>query len=127
MIKYIVCGVEMELPNFTLAEARCHGLNPNGSVHDCGLIILEPDFLLCLGLVRRRYDRPIFMSSWTRCLIHNADVGGSVTDQHLLGRAADLLPVRGGDIGRLRRICDQVFPYTEHHNSFIHCDVRRVQ
>ncbi len=124
MIEYIVDGVPMVLQNFTLAEARCHGLNPDGSTHDCGLIILDPDFLLCLGLVRAEYDHGIFMSSWTRCLGHNTDVGGSDTSKHPLGRAGDLMPIEGGSMPRLRRICDKVFPYREHHNLFIHCDVR---
>lgn len=124
MIPYIVDGVAYRLLNFSLAEARCHGKNPDGSIHDCGLIILDPDFLLCLGLVRTKYKRPIYMSSWTRCWQHNADVGGAGSSKHPLGRAGDLMPVVGGDMRSLRRICDEMFPYRIHRHRYIHCDVR---
>ncbi len=123
-IEYIVDGAAMRLDNFSLAEARCHGKNPDGSIHDCGLIILEPDLLLCLGLVRVRYDGTIFVSSWTRCREHNSDVGGVETSKHPQGRALDLMPAPEKNMPRLRRICDEVFPYTMHHDRFIHCDLR---
>lgn len=124
MIEYIVNGVVTQLQNFTLAEARCHGFNSDGSIHDCGLIVLDPDFLLCLGLVRIEYGLPIRMESWTRCRKHNIDIGGSSTSKHPLGRAGDLMAVSGGDRLRLWRICDKIFPYRIHYTNSIHCDVR---
>lgn len=123
MIPFWQDGVLYTLENFELYEVRCRG--DNG--HDCGLMILDPELLYLLGRVRIRYDMPVVVTSWTRCWLHNGEVGGSDTSKHPLGRAVDLkaMPVaRGGDMTLLRRICKQVFPYIKDYVGHIHCDVR---
>ncbi len=124
MIKYTVNDIVIFLNNFELYEVRCHGDDGRGGIHDCGLMILDPEFLFPLGVVRVRYDMPIVMNSWTCCWVHNAEVGGSDTSKHPLGRAGDLAAAVGGDMPLLREICRDVFPYTIDGPGYIHCDVR---
>lgn len=116
---YIAHGVEKVLENFTLYEARCHGVD-----HDCGVIILDPELLSCLDRVRVKYGMPIIVNSWTRCREHNAAVGGAAQSYHMNGRAADLTATAGGDMMTLRRICRAVFPFAIDYENYIHCDVR---
>ena len=107
------------LENFSLGEARCHGES-----HDCGLTILGPDLTAALSEVRRLYDKPIIVTSWTRCKEHNAAVGGSERSYHLNGRAVDLKAARDDDSVHLREVCRDVFSFTKHYAFHIHCDVR---
>lgn len=43
-----------------------------------------------LDPAREALRKPICVNSGFRCTIHNLEVGGSVTSQHLLGEAADV-------------------------------------
>lgn len=56
----------------------------------CGLNKV-PDHVLSMANKARYYaDRPIYVNSWTRCIVHNNDVKGSPTSSHLDGYALDV-------------------------------------
>ncbi len=112
------------LPHFTLGEARCKGWTEKFGQHDCGLTNLDPDLTAALSEVRRLYDKPIRVRSWTRCIDHNMEVGGKTDSYHLNGRAVDLKATEGGDMVHLREVCRVVFPFAKNYSGHIHCDVR---
>ncbi len=120
----IVIWTAKFLDNFALYEARCHGQARDGSIHDCGLVIIDVEFCEAMAKVRKLYGMPIHMGSWTRCWDHNEEVGGKDLSYHLNGRAGDLQPAIGGDMILLRQVCKSVFPYTKDYDRHIHCDVR---
>lgn len=51
-----------------------------------------------LDPVREAYGRPIVVNSGYRCDKHNAAVGGVKNSQHLVGQAADIVPVQGSKL-----------------------------
>ena len=68
-------------PYFTDDEFRCP---------DCGLFIPNDQLRTLLEQAREALGRPIVIDSGTRCLIHNAQVGGRPNSAHLTGEAADV-------------------------------------
>ena len=106
--------------NFSRSEFECRC--------GCGLCIADFALVALLQELRTYYDRTIFIDSATRCEQHNADAGGGVTSQHLLGLAADIrvsgissdqvqaeLRSRAGDRWGIGS-----------YDAFTHIDVRRV-
>lgn len=106
--------------NFSRSEFECKC--------GCGLCIADYALVALLQQLRDSWGRPLHIDSATRCEVHNADEGGGVTSQHLLGLAADI------------RI-DTVSPDVVHDSlvdlagdrwgigryaTFTHIDVRRV-
>jgi uncharacterized protein YcbK (DUF882 family) len=63
-----------------------------------------------LDTIRDAYGAPIYVVSGYRTPEHNGAVGGAQASQHMLGRAADIRPVRcgPGDIERLRDIVEDL-------------------
>jgi hypothetical protein len=76
----------MAWKHFLASEFRCHGLNPDGSVHDCGLQAVDPSLVDILDDIRDHElaDYPMVVTSGSRCPIHNADVGGKLNSEHLV-------------------------------------------
>ncbi len=103
------------IPNFSLREVRCKC--------GCGLVILQPELLICTYNLRMRYGKPVIMRSWTRCLAHNEAVGGKGDSYHLFGKANDPTPADGIN-DRFRAICHDCFPYVLDYDDFCHCDTR---
>jgi hypothetical protein len=109
------------IPKFKLIEARCQ---------HCWLVILEPDLLEKLHILRSAWGSPITAPSWTRCRVHNADVGGVLNSYHLNGRAVDLRPkilpgqIESSIIGSFAEVAKLYFPFVLRHERYIHCDVR---
>ena len=72
--------------NFSLSEFECK----------CGCKMPKDVFenvkMLAIHLqtFRHTFNAPITINSSYRCVEHNRSVGGSVTSQHLLGKAADI-------------------------------------
>lgn len=56
----------------------------------CGKIVLVPSFLDAMDELREGMNRPMIITSWTRCRRHNQSVGGSKLSSHLIGKAADI-------------------------------------
>jgi hypothetical protein len=67
-------------------EFRCHGTNPDGSVHDCGLNVIDPKLVDICDEVRKALGVPLVIASGSRCPIHNEDVGGAPHSAHLKGQ-----------------------------------------
>ena len=63
----------------------CHGFEPGGIVHNCGLNLFDPKMRAILNAGRERYGRPIIINSGCRCEAHNAAVGGSRHSAHRIG------------------------------------------
>lgn len=112
------------IPNFELGEARCHGFH-NEVPHDCGLVILQPELLVCVDEFRTRWAEPITVGSWTRCDYWNAFVGGVDDSRHKNGWAFDPKPV-GGDLNEFEELARDCFPFVLRYATFLHCDIRDV-
>ena len=56
----------------------------------CATDEVELDFLYKLQVARTLAGIPFHISSGTRCVTHNKNVGGSQNSSHLIGRAADI-------------------------------------
>jgi uncharacterized protein YcbK (DUF882 family) len=57
----------------------------------CGGFIFNAALLIALEDVRERFNQPVTVTSSTRCLKHNAAVGGKDSSYHLTGFAADIV------------------------------------
>ena len=86
-----------------------------------------------LDPVRAQYGKPIKVNSGYRCPLKNIAVGGVAHSQHLLGEAADVVPIENGklkieNLQRLARIIvengkfDQLILYP----TFIHVSYKRA-
>lgn len=67
--------------HFTTAEFACH---------HCGKVVVEPELVRRLEVLRGILGRPITIVSGYRCAVHNRAVGGARGSKHVLGQAADL-------------------------------------
>lgn len=56
----------------------------------CGLDNWSQETMDKMHLAREIYGRPIVVSSWCRCPVHNAKIGGSPTSSHPTGVAVDI-------------------------------------
>lgn len=56
----------------------------------CGLMNIDPELLRLLDLIREKLDRPLSISSGSRCPAHNQKEGGKKNSAHLKGLAVDL-------------------------------------
>jgi hypothetical protein len=63
----------------------CHGIEPGGIIHNCGLNAFDPKMRDILNLGREKYGKPIIVSSGCRCKAHNAAIGGARRSGHLPG------------------------------------------
>lgn len=86
-----------------------------------------------LDPARQKYGGPVLVNSGYRCPKHNAEVGGVPRSQHMVGEAADVVPIENGklkieNLQRLARIIvengrfDQLIIYP----TFIHVSWKRV-
>lgn len=87
-----------------------------------------------LDPARERLGMPIRVNSGYRCAKHNRKVGGGAASQHLLGEAADVVPVNSekgkvkSELERLVRIIkeqgafDQLIVYP----TFVHVSYKRI-
>ena len=116
--------------NFSIAEFECK----------CGCIM--PDEVLYnvvklvnqLQTIRDVIKTPIQINSAYRCRKHNKAIGGSVSSQHILGKAADIV-VRGYDPSL------EIYPLIEElikeglilqgglgdYSTFTHYDIRKTK
>ena len=72
--------------NFSLSEfeCRCGCKMPKDVFENVKMLAIH------LQTFRHTFNAPITINSSYRCVEHNRSVGGSVTSQHLLGKAADI-------------------------------------
>ena len=62
---------------FQIAEFACRC--------GCGLSKVDPKLIEILDSVRTIFGRPIIITSGTRCVTHNAAIGGAKNSAHLIG------------------------------------------
>ena len=115
-------------PSFNTREFRCR----DGT----DTILVDEALTVVLQCIREHFGKAVTITSGYRTPEHNAEVGGSKSSQHLLGRAADfyvegvpvatvaayaetLLPGRGG-IGRYPK--DAKHP--KRMTGWVHIDTR---
>jgi uncharacterized protein YcbK (DUF882 family) len=85
----------MILRYFQLIEFACR---------HCGVVHMDPAYLLEVDELRHRYGRSLFVNSGYRCPVHNAEVSATgLTGPHTTGCASDLR-VSHGDAFALLQI-----------------------
>ena len=57
----------------------------------CGLLNMAEDHMMMLTEARKIANIPFMISSGSRCVKHNAAVGGHSTSEHLIGKATDIV------------------------------------
>lgn len=99
--------------DFSFSEFKCKC---------CGAFARRDKLVEKLQEVRDTVKMPIIVTSGTRCVPHNREVGGVDTSDHLDGLAAD---IRCKDMYLLLRVCLKVFKRVGigPQMSFIHVDV----
>ena len=101
---------------FKPQEVACHGT---------GRLLIVPEFLDRIDLLRRMLGSPIRLLSGYRSPYHNARVGGAVFSRHLKADAGDLSTV-GLDRKELLRLARSVgFTGMGYYNTFLHIDLGR--
>ena len=68
-------------PHFLEVELACRC---------CGRLLVQPELINKLELLRRLVGKPVLVNSGYRCPTHNRAVGGVVNSFHLRGKAADI-------------------------------------
>lgn len=87
-----------------------------------------------LDPARERLGMPIRVNSGYRCVKHNRKVGGVAASQHLLGEAADVVPVNSekgivkSELERLVRIIKEqgTFDQLIVYGTFVHVSYKRI-
>lgn len=83
-------------PNFTPLEIACRC----GGKFCAGEVVFTTAFMDAIQGVRSDLGEPLYSSSWHRCPMHNAAIGGAANSQHKI-IAADLYAPPGSE-GRNR-------------------------
>lgn len=109
-------------------------LSKNFSRHEfkcpcCNTLKLNPRLTIALQDLRDLAGEPILILSGYRCQNHNANVGGAVHSQHMLGRAADIR-IMNHNTEEMAQLAEQVPAF--HHGGIgtytgqnrIHVDIR---
>ena len=106
---------------FSDAELTCHccGTYPTEG--------MDSNLLDLLDEIRETVGGPVNLSCAYRCPAHNAEVGGVVNSQHVLGTAADVIVPDGWTVDELADLAvrlgaDGVGRYYD--AGFVHVDVR---
>ena len=87
-----------------------------------------------LDPARERLGMPIRVNSGYRCAKHNRKVGGVAASQHLLGEAADVVPVNSekgkvkSELERLVRIIKEQGAFDQQivYPTFVHVSYKRI-
>jgi len=90
----------------------------------CGFNNIDEDLVLDLDLLRSSLERPLFITSASRCNKHNKDIRGSPTSSHLLGLAIDIRVFSSSDrFSLLSKLLDFQFKRIGIYKNFIHVDI----
>ncbi len=93
----------------------------------CGLYNITPEALALLELIRVKLDRPIFVSSGSRCKPRNELEGGSKNSMHLKGMAFDIVTKNGKEkIEVIKAAMECGVLGLGVGSSFIHVDARKT-
>lgn len=103
--------------HFTRSEFKCPC---------CDFDTVDVELIKLLEDLRDCYNRPILISSGSRCPTHNARVGGSKRSQHKYGKAADIVVV-GVHENEVADYLEKLYPAKYgigHYPGRTHIDVR---
>lgn len=92
----------------------------------CGYVNTVDELIVVLDKLREHFDKPVVITSGTRCTAHNKAVGGAKASQHLYGTAADI-KVKDVSPVEVHKYLITTYP-NEYgigmYNTFTHIDVR---
>ena len=85
----------MSICEYSLRRDSTRQLSPSFRVREFGckgsdVVLLDEELVVLLQCIREHFGKPVHITSGYRTPEHNAEVGGSKSSQHLLGRAADI-------------------------------------
>jgi len=68
-------------------------------------------------------NRPLYMTNWFRCDLHNIEEGGSPDSKHKYGFAVDLIPPRGMELTELEFRAKPYWDYVQIYpkKNIVHC------
>lgn len=116
-----------------LAEEGCrlseHFLEEEFACHCCGMVMVHPDLVQKLEVLRQMAGAPVVVTSGYRCTGYNKAVGGVDNSYHTLCMAADVW-IYGMSTQQLAEMAEQVSfegigVYPE--QGFVHVDVREYR
>lgn len=101
--------------HFNEKEFACHGDN---------LIMLYPELIYRLELLRKEAGKPISVNSGYRSPQYNKKIGGAKNSQHMVGKAADI-KIQGLTPSQVAKLAEKVgFRGIGTYDTFTHVDVR---
>jgi|GEM_PF-325103 len=106
-------------PHFTREELACH---------HCGQLVVQPELLAGLEILRLRVGSPVVVQDGYRCPAHNLQVGGVSDSEHCRGMAADV-HILGCSLQQMFDLALLVPEFARggigvYDGGFIHVDVR---
>ena len=88
-------------PHFHVREFRCKDGTDTVMVDEALTVVLQ--------CIREHFGKAVTITSGYRTAAHNAEVGGSKSSQHLLGRAADIR-VQGVSVEDVAAYAESLMP-----------------
>ena len=106
------------MKHFTRQEFACHC--------QCGRDTVDYKLAEVLDAIREHFGVPVKVTSGTRCSEYNSYIGGTLTSQHLFGKAADI-QVEGVKPAVVADFAETLLDEggLGRYNSFTHVDVRK--
>ena len=89
----------------------------------CGFDTVDALLLEALREIRIYFGEPVHVTSAARCSNHNANVGGGLKSQHLVGRAADI-QVKNTDPSDVADYAEDLGLSVGRYATFTHVDTR---
>lgn len=106
-------------------------LTANFSLHEfackcgCNTVMLHPDLLNKLQLLRNKVGKSLTINSGYRCPQHNKNVGGVKDSLHMKGQAVDIKLVNGLSVDTFAKLAEEIgFKGIGKYNTFLHVDIR---
>ena len=109
--------------NLSRSEFAC-----KGKTCGCSQDTIDYKLVEIIQDVRDHFGKSVTITSGNRCPIHNAEIGGAKSSQHLLGRAGDV-QVSGVDAGDVYEYVDGKYPTSlglGKYKTFTHIDTRNL-
>jgi zinc D-Ala-D-Ala carboxypeptidase len=89
--------------------------------------MMDHEFMAKLQALRDAFGRSLTITSGFRCPDHNKAIGGEPDSYHLLGKAADIACIMGGDKYKLVRIAMSLgFGGLGIGQTLLHVDIRAI-
>ena len=106
--------------NFTIQEARCKCNSPT-----CTALKRPPKRVVeRLQMARNIYGKPMVITSWSRCALHNMAIGGALRSYHLKSIAVDIACADSRDRWKMVFALMQCGFTVVIYSDWIHADLR---